>query len=204
MGLKASFEGLKSQSTADLGKVLLESQLGETVKELTSLKSDTQRQIFISLIFCFTKASLIDREFSDEEKKEVAKRTSRFLNLPQESLEKLIQTAAKELLSSKGRQSDFVATPFLFLSKKTNDKTKKRIYRYLTEVVASDDEVAKEEEYLLRLAGLAFGLSEKEVREYLLATELKTDLEEVAPIDNTKDSFASGGEAPVIKIDFDS
>lgn len=205
MGLKASFENLKTQSTATLGRTLLESDLGTAVKEFTTLKSDTQKQIFISLIYCFTKTALIDREFSEEERQEVAKRTSRFLNLPQESLVLLIQTAAKELLSSKGRQSDFVATPFIFLSKKTNEKTLRKIYRYLTEVVASDDQVAQEEEYLLRLAGLAFGLTDKEVREYLLATELKTDLEDVQAYDPNKDSFApeNGGQAPVIKIDFD-
>lgn len=204
MGLEKSFETLQESSTHKLGQKLQETSLSKLVRDIKSLKNDTEIEILTSIIFAFTKASLIDRDFSEEEEKEIAKRISRFIKLKQETLDKLIHAAVKELGSSAGRNSDFVATPFIYLAKKSNHKTKIRLYRYLTEVVASDDEVTDEEEYLLKLAGQAFGLSDKEIREYLLATELKTTLEEEVPHDPEKDSFASGAEHPVIKIDFDT
>ena len=206
MGLKTSFTSLKTKSSKDLGASLLKTKLSDVVNEIPSLKNDNQKQILTAIVFSFTKASLIDREFCEREEKEIAKRISRFINLKPELLLRLINAAENELNSPSGRKSDFVATPYIFLAKKADEKTKRRLYRYLTDIIAIDNDVAVEEEYLLKLVGEVFGFSNKEIREYLLATELKTDQEELAePIsDVPKDSFSSGGEAPIIKMTFDS
>jgi uncharacterized tellurite resistance protein B-like protein len=207
MGLKSSFTNLKTKTSKELGASLLKTKLCEVINEVPSLKNDNQKQILTAIIFSFTKASLIDREFCEREEKEIAKRVSRFINLKPEQLMRLINAAENELNSSAGRKSNFVATPYLFLAKKADEKTKRRLYRYLTDIVAIDSDVAVEEEYLLKLVGEIFGFSDKEIREYLLATELKTGQEELSEPDSDKprDSFSSkGGEAPIIKMTFES
>ncbi len=203
MGLKASFAAAENKSRGDLQEIISKSQLYKKTQMITRLKNERQKATLSSIILIFTKTSLIDRNFSQSELLEITKRIRRFLDLEDENIQELIFEAKKELSGSIGRSPDFVAAPFAYLGKIANDKTKERLFRYLTEIVAADKKTENEEMYLLEIAGAAFGLSEKSVREYLLATELKSDLEEVQIKDEWKDSFSSqaGAEPPVIKFE---
>ncbi|GEM_PF-5975159 len=203
MGLKASFAAAENKSRGDLQEIISKSQLYKKTQMITRLKNERQKATLSSIILIFTKTSLIDRNFSQSELLEITKRIRRFLDLEDENIQELIFEAKKELSGSIGRSPDFVVAPFAYLGKIANDKTKERLFRYLTEIVAADKKTENEEMYLLEIAGAAFGLSEKSVREYLLGTELKSDLEEVQIKDEWKDSFSSqaGGEPPVIKFE---
>ena len=128
----------------------------------------------------------------------MCKRLSRFIRLDEELLNGLIAQAQKDLKSSRGRNADFIAAFYSYLAKKADEKSRHRIYRYLASIVASDDEVADEERYLLELVGGAFGFTDKEIREYLLTSEFMTHQDETLPSER-KDT--SSQEMPVIKFD---
>lgn len=203
MGLKYSFSAAITKSTKELEQIILKSQIYQKTAGILRLKNDKQRMTLSSIILVFTKASMIDRDFNEQERQEVIKRIQRFLNLGEDETYALILETKKELQGLSGRNPDFIAAPFAYLGKVANDKTKDKLFRYLTNIVAADKKVEEEEEYLLELAGMAFGLPEKTIREYLLATELMTDLEEIQKKDEWSDSFSSGSstEAPVIRFE---
>lgn len=201
MGLKASFQELQKQSSDDLKKQFSKSHLYEKVAGLTNLKKKDHDYVLTAIIYAFTKTSLIDRDFASEERKEVSKRIRRFLNLEDNTILELIELAEKDLKSSLGRNSDFVASFFLFLGKKANEKTRHKIFRYLGQIIASDDDVSAEERYLLELVGEAYGLSDKEVREYLITAEFITTTDDIIP--SQEEVPTSNQELPVIKFELD-
>lgn len=198
MGLKKSFVKGQKAPPEKLKNIFTTLKLLTEVEAKVKLPNRDQETVLVAIIYAFTKISLIDREFSVKEKKEVSKRLSRFIRLDQETLIHLIATAQRDLRSAVGRGSDFVASFYCFLGKKADEKSRNRIYRYLTNIVASDDEVSDEEHYLMELIGMSFDLSEKEIREYLLTSELMTHQDDVPPSERED---TSSYETPIIKFD---
>ncbi len=198
MGLKKSFSELNKASLESLKLNFTSLNLFKEVQTATNLTIKEHDAVLTAITYAFTKASLIDRDFSVEEKREVSKRLSRFIRLKQDSLNALISCAQKDLRSSKGRNSDFIASFYCYLGKKADEKSRHRIYRYLATIVASDDEVVDEERYLMELIGTSFGLSEKDIQEYLLTSELITHQDEVLP---SEKEDTSSQEMPIIKFD---
>lgn len=201
MGLKNSFSDLAKKALPELKEYFSSTELHKKVLGLTNLTKKDHDYVLTSLIYAFTKTSLIDRDFASQEKKEVAKRIQRFLNLDDDTIIGLIDQAEKELKSGKGRDPDFIASFFLYLGKKANEKTRHKIFRYLGHIIASDDEVTQEERYLLELVGESFGLSDKEVREYLITAEFITTTDDVIPSQEETPSVAQ--DIPIIKFELD-
>lgn len=204
MGLKSTFE-----KALEKNKIQLEGELRKTKTFLAtqnlSLK-ESHQSIVTSLSLIFLKMSLIDREVSESEINEVKKRLSRFLEMGEAQLMTLLHASKIDLSGVQGRKPDIPAAAVAYLSKRANTKTKQRIFRYLINIVSADKKIETEEKYLLEITGATFGLKEKEVREYLLAAELQTSLEELEVKDPWVDSYKSENpptEDIVIHLDLD-
>lgn len=204
MGLKSTFE-----KALEKNKIQLEGELRKTKTFLAtqnlSLK-ESHQSIVTSLSLIFLKMSLIDREVSESEINEVKKRLSRFLEMGEAQLMTLLHASKIDLSGVQGRKPDIPAAAVAYLSKRANTKTKQRIFRYLINIVSADKKIETEEKYLLEITGATFGLKEKEVREYLLAAELQTSLEELEAKDPWVDSYKSENpttEDIVIHLDLD-
>lgn len=205
MGLKNSFEDLQKESLEQLKSHFSSTPLHNQVQGLTNLTKKDHDFVLTSIIYSFTKTSLVDRDFDPKEKKEVAKRVSRFLNLEEATLVDLINQAEKDLKGVQGRSSDFVASFFIYLGKKANEKTRHKIFRYLGNIIASDNEVVQEERYLIELVGKSFGLSDIEISECLITADLMGDIAEeqefLTEVKAEAEAQKTNDAPPVIKFD---
>lgn len=198
MGLKSTFEEQKNKNSQQLESVLKESKTYLWAQSLNLSSKETL--VLSSLSLLFIKMVAIDREILDSEIKEVKKRLLRFIKIEEPAFSALLNASKNDI--SKRENAALIGAAASFLSQKANDKTRERIFRYLINIISADKKVEKEESYLLELIGDTFGVSEKTVREYLLAAELQTSLEELEKSDPNKDPYSNGDSvSPIITFE---
>ncbi|MCR9206065.1 MAG: TerB family tellurite resistance protein [Halobacteriovoraceae bacterium] len=199
MGLKSTFE---EYSKLNKNQIVSKLKDSKTYLWATSLNlQENETLVLSSLSIVFLKMIAIDRDIDEKEIQEVKKRLNRFIKIEEPALSALMNSSKNDI-EQRTLGAKLLAASSFYLATKANDKTKTRIFRYLVNIISSDKKIENEEEYLLKLIGMTFGINEKTVKEYLLAAELQTSLEQMEKLDPSLDPFSSNNsDSPIIKFD---